>query len=151
MECDRVREPVGLALRASSPAEHGSPLRVNQQVQMPKSPIGQKMQTPDWHRAQPPQSAPLGPEAGEAAAVPRDDGRRLDDRERVGPPWPDARGDDPKGAADGAKRRAGPAAFQYGELLPEHQDLDDEARARAKGGDERAEQGRDDREHDQRR
>jgi hypothetical protein len=33
----------------------------------------------------------------------------------------------------------------------EHEDLDDEARARAKGGKERAEQGRDDREHDGRR
>ena len=31
--------------------------------------------------------------------------------------------------------------------LPEHEDLHDEARARGKGGDERADQGGDDREH----
>jgi hypothetical protein len=42
---------------------------------------------------------------------------------------------------------AGPGAREHGELLPEHEDLHDEARVRAHGGDERAEQGRDDREH----
>jgi hypothetical protein len=50
-------------------------------------------------------------------------------------------------AQDGTKRRAGPPALQHGELLSEHEDLDDEARARAKGGDECAEQSRNDREH----
>lgn len=46
-----------------------------------------------------------GPEASEAAAVPPDHGRRLHDRERVGPSRPDARDDDPEGAVDRAKRR----------------------------------------------
>lgn len=59
--------------------------------------------------------------------------------------------DHPEGAVDGAKRRARPAALEHSELLPEHEDLDDEARPRAKGGEERAEYGRDDREHDGRR
>lgn len=54
-------------------------------------------------------------------------------------------------AVDGTKRRVGPAALEHSELLPEHEDFDDEACARAKGGDQRAEQGRDDREHHWRR
>jgi hypothetical protein len=72
--------------------------------------------------------------------VPGDHGRRLHDRERVGPSRPDAGDEDPEGAVDRAKLRAGPVTLEDGELLPEHEDLDDEARARAKSGDERAEQ-----------
>lgn len=44
-------------------------------------------------------------------------------------------------AVDRAKRRPGPGALEHGELLPQHEDLYDEARARAQRGDERAEQG----------
>ena len=87
------------------------------------------------------------PEAREAAAVPRDHGRRLHDRERVGPSRPDARDDDPEGAVDRAKRRPGPGALEHGELLPEHEVLDDEARARAEGGEKRTDDCRDERQH----
>jgi hypothetical protein len=59
----------------------------------------------------------------------------------VGPSRPNARDDDPEGAVDRAKRRPGPGALEHGELLPEHEDLYDEACARAQGVDERAEQG----------
>jgi hypothetical protein len=44
-------------------------------------------------------------------------------------------------AVDRAKRRPGPGALEHGELLTEHEDLYDEACARAQAGDERAEQG----------
>jgi hypothetical protein len=43
-------------------------------------------------------------------------------------------------AVDRAKRRPGPDALEHGELLPEHQDLHDQACARARDVDERAEQ-----------
>ena len=79
--------------------------------------------------------------------MPRDNGRRLHDRERVAPSRPDAGDDDPEGAVDGPKLRAGPAALEHGELLPEHEYLYDEIRARAAARNERAEKGRDDREH----
>jgi hypothetical protein len=46
-------------------------------------------------------------------------------------------------------RGAGP--LENGELLPEHEDLDDEACAQAQCVDERVEQGRDDCEHHRRR
>jgi hypothetical protein len=73
--------------------------------------------------------------------VPPDHGRRLHDRERVGPSRPNARDDDPEGAVDRAKRRPRPGALEHGELLPELEDLYDEACTRAQGVDERAEQG----------
>jgi hypothetical protein len=50
------------------------------------------------------------------------------------PRWADAQ------AIDRAKRRPGPGALEHGELLPEQADIYDQARARAKGGNERAEQ-----------
>jgi hypothetical protein len=59
--------------------------------------------------------------------------------------------DDPERPVEGAKRWPGRGALENGELLPQHEDLYDEARAGAKGIDERAEQGRDDRKHRPRR
>jgi hypothetical protein len=79
--------------------------------------------------------------------MPRDHGRGLHDRERVGPSRPDAGDDDPEGAVYGAKLWTGPAALEHGELLAEHEDLYDETRAGAEAGDERVEQGREDGEH----
>ena len=55
--------------------------------------------------------------------------------------------EDPERPVDAAKRWPGPGAPENGELLPEHEDLYNEARARAKRVNERAEQGRDDRKH----
>jgi hypothetical protein len=94
-----------------------------------------------------PRGEPRRQEPGESATVPGDHGRRLHDRERVGPSRPHSGDDDPERPVGGAKRWPRPGAVENGELLPEHEDLYDEARAGPNGVDERAEQGRDDRKH----
>jgi hypothetical protein len=101
----------------------------------------------EWGPTNPPRLP--RPEPCEAAPMPRDHGRRANDRQGIYPPRPHAGDDDPERTVDGPKPRPRPRSCptQNRKLLAEQEVLGDQARPRPQGCEQCANDGLQDREH----